>query len=79
MVKISIILYYYKFFLLVSFLANITQEQYHEILSFNSSYPNSLTLNNGNILIVGEKRIYLYNQLNYSLSIIKEFRFIYFK
>jgi len=73
MVKISIILYLCKFFLLVIFLVNKTQEQYNEIISFESSYPNSLTLNNGNILIVAEKGIYLYNQLNYNITIIKEF------
>jgi len=73
MVKISIILYLYNIFILVSFLVNKTQEQYNEIISFESSYPNSLTLNNGNILIVAEKGIYLYNQLNYNITIIKEF------
>jgi len=73
MVKISIILYIYNIFILVSFLVNKTQEQYNEIISFESSYPNSLTLNNGNILIVAEKGIYLYNQLNYNITIIKEF------
>ena len=44
MAKISIILYFYKFLLLVSILVNNTQEQYNEILLFESSYPNSLTL-----------------------------------
>ena len=65
MVKISIILYLFKSFLLVSFLVNKTQEQYNEILSFESSHPNSLTLNNGNILIVAQKGIFLYNQSNF--------------
>ena len=73
MVKISIILYLFKLFLLISFLVNKTQEQYNEIISFESSYPNCLTLNNGNILIVAQKGIYLYNQLNYNLTVIKEF------
>ena len=73
MVKIIIFLFLYKFFFLLSFLVAKTQEQYNEILSFNSSHPDSLTLNNGNILIVAQKGIYLYNQLNYSISIIKEF------
>jgi len=73
MVKISIILYLYNLFILVSFLVTKTQEQYNEIISFESSYPNSLTLNNGNILIIAEKGIYLYNQLNYNITIIKEF------
>ena len=73
MVKTPIILYFYKFFLLASFLVYKTQEQYKEIISFESSYPNSLTLNNGNIIIVAQKGIYLYNQLNYNLTVIKEF------
>ena len=73
MVKISIILYLFKLFLLISFLVNKTQEQYNEIISFESSYPNCLTLNNGNILIVAQKGIYLYNQLNYNINVIKEF------
>ena len=73
MVKISIFLYIYKFFFLLSFLVTKTQEQYNEIISFNSSHPNSLTLNNGNILIVAQKGIYLYNQLNYNINAIKEF------
>ena len=73
MVEISIIFYLHKFFLLASFLVTNTQEQYNEILSFESSHPNSLTLNNGNILIVAQKGIYLYNQLNYNISVIKEF------
>ena len=73
MVKITITLYLYKFFFMFSFLVTETNEQYKEIISFESSYPNSLTLNNGNILIVAEKGIYLYNQLNYNISVIKEF------
>jgi len=73
MVKISIIFYIFRFFLLISFLVNKTQEQYNEIISFESIYPNSLTLNNGNILIVAQKGIYLYNQSNYNITIIKEF------
>ena len=73
MAKISIILYLYKFFLLLSFFVNKTKEQNNEIISFESIYPNSLTLNNGNILIVAQKGIYLYNQLNYNISIIKKF------
>ena len=73
MVKISIFLYIYKFFFLLSFLVTKTQEQYNEIISFNSSHPNSLTLNNGNILIVAQKGIYLYNQSNYNISVIYEF------
>ena len=73
MVKISIILYFYKSFFLLSILVNKTQEQYNEIKSFESIYPNSLTLNNGNVLIVAQKGIYLYNQLNYNISVIKEF------
>jgi hypothetical protein len=73
MVKISIILYLFKLFLFISFLVNKTQEQYNEIISFESSYPNCLTLNNGNILIVAQKGIYLYNQLKYNISVIKEF------
>ena len=58
MVKISIILYLFKLFLLISFLVNKTQEQYNEIISFDNIYPNSLTLNNGNVLIVAQKIIY---------------------
>ena len=73
MAKISIIFYFYKFYLLVSFLVNKTQEQYNEILLFESSYPNSLTLNNGKILIVAQKGIYIYNQLYYNITVIKEF------
>jgi len=73
MVKIIIFLFLYKFFFLLSFLVEKTQEQYNEILSFKSSHPDSLTLNNGNILIVAQKGIYLYSQLNYSISVIKEF------
>jgi len=73
MVKISIIVYLYNFVILLSFLVTKTQEQYNEIISFESTYPNSLTLNNGNILIVAQKGIYLYNQLNHNITIIKEF------
>ena len=73
MVKISIIAILFKFFLLLLLLVNRTQEQYNEIISFDSSHPNSLTLNNGNTLIVAQKGIYLYNQLNYNISVIKEF------
>ena len=73
MVKISIILYFYNFFFLLSILVNKTQEQYNEIISFDNIYPNSLTLNNGNVLIVAQKGIYLYNQLNYNITVIKEF------
>ena len=73
MVKIPKILYFFRFFLLISFLVNKAQEQYNEIISFESIYPNSLTLNNGNILIVAQKGIYLYNQSNYNITVIKEF------
>ena len=73
MVTISINLCIFRFFLLISFLVNKTQEQYNEIISFESIYPKSLTLNNGNILIVAQKGIYLYNQLKYNISVIKEF------
>ena len=77
MVKISIILYLYKFFFLLPILVNKTIEQYNEILSFESSHPNSLTLNNGNILIVAQKGIYLYNQSNYNIMLLKNFLLIY--
>ena len=73
MLKIPKILYFFRFFLLISFLVNKAQEQYNEIISFESIYPNSLTLNNGNILIVAQKGIYLYNQSNYNITVIKEF------
>ena len=73
MVKISIISYINKFFFLLSFLVTKTQEQYNEIISFDNIYPNSLTLNNGNVLIVAQKGIYLYNQLYYNITVIKEF------
>ena len=46
---------------------NKSQENYNQIIKFNSSFPIAFNLNNENILIISEKGIYIYDQiLNYS-------------
>ena len=61
------------FFLLFLLLIRQTKQQFNEILSFDSIYPNSITLNNGNILIVAEKGIYLFDQYTNNINIIMNF------
>ena len=62
----------FKLFFLLLFLLFITisKEGLSEIISFDSKYPNSLTLNNGNILIVTEDGLFLYDIILTKISIV---------
>ena len=69
MVIIFEIIYFFLLFLLV----HLSQDNYTQILSLDSKYPISFNLNNGNIFIVAEKGIYLYEQQINNLNIIYNF------
>ena len=62
----------FKLFFLLLFLLfiAISKEGLSEIISFDSKYPNSLTLNNGNILIVTEDGLFLYDIILKKISIV---------
>ena len=64
-----------NFFLFLLFLLKFgeTNEQYNQFLSFDSMYPNSLTLNDGNILLITNQGIYLYEEANDNLKTIMNF------
>ena len=50
-----------------------TKEEYSQIMSFESEYPTSFNLNNGNILIIAQYGIYLFQQSQGSLKTILNF------
>ena len=55
------------FSIILIIMINKSQENYNQIIKFNSSFPIAFNLNNENILIISEKGIYIYDQiLNYS-------------
>ena len=61
------------FLLLFLLLISISKQGLSEIISFDSKYPNSITLNNGNILIVTENGLFLYDIIDTKISIIFNF------
>ena len=61
------------FLLLFLLLITISKEGLSEIISFDSKYPNSITLNNGNILIVAEDGLFLYDIILTKISIVLNF------
>jgi len=52
---------------------NKSQENYTQILKFNSSFPIAYNLNNDKIIIISEKGIYIYDQILNYLNIIYNF------
>ena len=48
-----------------------TKEEYSQIMSFESEYPFSFNLNNGNILIIAQYGIYLFQQSQQSEGSLK--------
>ena len=52
---------------------NKSQENYTQILKFNSSFPVAFNLNNENIFIISEKGIYIYDQILNKLNVIFNF------
>ena len=52
------------FFILLFHLLFPCNQEVSEILSLESLYPSSLTLNNGNILISGTNGLYIYELTN---------------
>ena len=61
------------FLLLFLILINISKQGLSEIISFDSKYPNSITLNNGNILIVTENGLFLYDTKSTKISAVLNF------
>ena len=67
------IIFIFFFLLLFLLLITISKEGLSEIISFDSKYPNSITLNNGNILIVAEDGLFLYDIILTKISIVLNF------
>ena len=63
----------YLFFSSLLLVVLPTKGQYDIILSIDSVKPTCLTLNDGNIFIVAEKGIYVYDHLNNNYNIIMNF------
>ena len=61
------------FSIILTLMINKSQENYTQILKFNSSFPVAFNLNNGNIFIISEKGIYIYDQILNCLNIIFNF------
>ena len=61
----------FLFLLIFQFFINC--QKIKEMISFDSEYPNSITLNNGNILIAAENGIYLYDILDTNISQVLNF------
>ena len=62
---------FYLFLLII--IVNKTKEEYNKIKSFESAFPTSFNLNNGDILIIAKYGIYLFQQSHYSLKTILNF------
>ena len=69
----KIIFFIFFFLLLFLLLLSISKEGLSEIFSFDSKYPNSITLNNGNILIVAESGLFLYDIISTKFNLVLNF------